>query len=98
MKDIKETTYGHYSGEDFVMFFTSESKVINKVYALSKKYPDKVVITYVNEDGSICANLPWEWFKISPKAKRTMTDEQREAVRLRAKEMSSKRIRDSDKQ
>lgn len=96
MKDIKETTYGHYAGEDFVMFFTSESKVINKIYALSKKFPNEVVITYVNEDGSINANLPWSWFKFSPKAKRMMTDEQRKAAKERARNMRDGKVKKSD--
>ena len=91
MKEIKETTYDQYSGEEIGTFFSSEYKMINKIYKLKEKFPDEVDIRYVNEDGSILCHIPSSWFKISPKRKREMTDEERAAAKIRAEQMRKKK-------
>jgi hypothetical protein len=39
----------------------------------------------VNEDGSVCARIPVKWIRINPGSKegRVMTEEQKEAARIR---------------
>lgn len=91
MKEINETTYGHYAGDDYATFFSSEKRMINKINKLKEKFPDEVKISDVNPDGSLVCDIPWSWLKISPKAKRIMTDEQKEESRERAKAMREKK-------
>ena len=87
MKDINETAYSHYAGDDYATLSSSEKRIINKINSLKKKFPDEVDIRYVNPDGSILCDIPWDWLKIKPKVKRTMTDEQREIAKQRATEI-----------
>lgn len=41
--------------------------------------------SYKNKDGSVCAKIPLKWIKINPGSKtgRVMTEEQKEAARIR---------------
>ena len=45
-----------------------------------------------NKDGSICAKLPIKWLKLNPGSKegRSMTEEQKEAARIRLSEARKK--------
>ena len=88
MADFKETGIEYINTESHATFFSSEIKWINKIASLKEKHPNDVEITYAPEDngGVVVAHIPKSWMKISPPAKRTMTDEQRAAAaeRLRS--------------
>ena len=61
---------------------------INKIVKLKEEYPNDVVITHENADGSICVNLPYDWFRLpKPKAKRNFTPEQKAAMAERMRKM-----------
>lgn len=65
----QETTTNFIHGDKTIHFSSSENKWINKVQKYAEEYPDEVKITYANEDGSILAEIPVKWFKISPPKK-----------------------------
>lgn len=76
MKELKETTYNQYGGENRGSVYTSEKKMINKLLKYAAKYPGEVNIIHTNDDGSIVCEIPSGWFKITPNKKRNMTEEQ----------------------
>lgn len=92
VKELKETTYNQYSGESRGSVYTSEKKMINKMLKYAAKYPDAVKIIHTNDDGSIVCEIPSNWFKITPKIKRVMTDEEKAQAKLRAAKMREKKL------
>lgn len=50
---------------------------INKIKKYAKSHPDAVTILKINVDGSICAQIPTAWLKISPPRKTNLTEDQR---------------------
>jgi hypothetical protein len=85
MAELKENVIEWITGEDTISVTLSQTKHINKVERLAKKYPDLVQILKRNSDGSIFAHLPLKFIKIS--APRQITEEQREQARERFKNM-----------
>jgi len=67
MVDFKETAYNDLQGEDFGTFYSARKKWISKIKKYQKKYPNQVKIKHINKDGSLIAEIPQSWFKISPK-------------------------------
>lgn len=94
MNDIKETAWDWYGDEKTATMCSNEASWIKKLTALAEQYPNDVEIRKMPEDngGVILVSLPKKWFKIKPPAKRTLTDEQREALSERMK-----RIRNNTK-
>lgn len=81
-----ETTIDRIQGEDYCHVFTAERKFINQLNELALKYPNDVIIQYINDDGSIGAKVPSNWFRfIKPPTKRNYTEEQRKAMGERMK-------------
>lgn len=64
--------------------FTNQ-KHINRIKKLYEERKDDFKYFKENEDGSICAKLPLKWIKINAGSKegRVMTEEQKEAARIR---------------
>lgn len=77
---MRENAIEWLNGDDTVTVTLSQTKYINKVKALAAK-TDEVKIAYENEDGSILADLPLKYIKISQPRK--ISDNQREAARER---------------
>ena len=83
---MNETAINRLQGEDYCSIFTAERKFINRLKKLAQDYPNDVEIQYINDDGSIGARVPYDWFRfVKPKAKRTYTPEQLEAMKERMK-------------
>lgn len=82
IKDMREMSIGHLEGDNFMTWSTSERKWINRIKKLADIYPNDVVITYVNQDGSLNAKLPYSWFKAPAPRKKVapMSDERRAAA------------------
>ena len=75
--------------------FTNK-KHINRIKKLYEERKDDFKYFVENPDGSVCAKIPLKWIKINPgsKEKRVMTEEQKEAARIRlakAREKMGKR-------
>ena len=64
--------------------FTNK-KHINRIKKLYKERKDDFKYLVENQDGSVCAKIPLKWIKINPGSKtgRIMTEEQKEAARIR---------------
>ena len=64
--------------------FTNQ-KHINRIKKLYEERKDDFKYFVENPDGSVCAKLPLKWIKINPGSKtgRVMTEEQKEAARIR---------------
>lgn len=76
-----------YVDRESAYFSSDEQKWIRKIRNLKAVYPDQVSIMYEPEqnDNCICAKIPVDWVKISPKRVSTMTVEQRQAAAERLK-------------
>lgn len=73
------------SGERSAMVSFTNRKHINRIKKLYEERKDDFKYFHENTDGSICAKLPLKWIKINPGSKngRIMTEEQKEAARVR---------------
>lgn len=92
MVDIHETSLDHVAGEDFISVYSSERKWINKLQRLKEQYPSEVDIRHINDDGSMLVRLPAEWFRLRPKKKVNLTEEQIEASKARLEKGRLKRL------
>lgn len=92
-----ETTFD-YTSKDVGYFSSDERKWINKIRALAKANPDCVRITHEPEtnDGCIYAEIPTEWFHISPPRKISLSEEERakrsEKLRLAREKMKKEKV------
>lgn len=79
----------NYCSREFAYFSSDERRWTDKILALKEEYPDHVSILKMPEenDGCLYATIPIEWIKIKPKRKVVLTDEEREKLRERMKEM-----------
>ena len=84
MEDFRETCVTRIQGDNHIGIYTSERKYINQIMKLKEEYSDDVVINKINPDGSICADMPYDWFRMPrPKFHRNFTDAQRKAMSQR---------------
>ena len=60
-------------------------KHINRIKKLYEERKDDFKYFVENPDGSVCAKIPLKWVRINPGSKtgRVMTEEQKEAARIR---------------
>lgn len=96
MEDLRETAINHIAGEDFASLYTGERKWINYIRKLKEQYPDQVDIRHVNKDESLLVHIPAEWFKVKPKKKVSLTEEQIEAAKARLEKGRLKRMSDME--
>ena len=100
MTDDRETCVERIQNDKYTNIYTSERKFINELNALKEQYPDDVIIEHINNDGSICAKVPYDWFRfVKPPAKRNLSKEQRLAASERMKKArENKKRRNYDKE
>lgn len=93
MADFKETSFDYLDCDDYAVFCTSERKWVNKILKLKESNPNDVNITTYpeNNDGYIVAQVPKNWFKLSPPRQVNYTEEQRAAAAERLANARSKR-------
>lgn len=65
----------------------SQGRYITKIRRLAEKYPDECKIILENKDGSVIAQVPRKWIKVSPPKKIEMSDERKAALSERMKRM-----------
>ena len=58
---MRETCITRIEDDKKVCIYTSERKYINTIYRLQNSHPEEVNITKVNSDGSINAEVPYDW-------------------------------------
>ena len=80
----------NYTTRDKAFFSSDERRFITKVRKLKEKYPDKVRIIREPEDndGCIYCELPVEWFTVRVPKQMNYTDEQREKMSERMRQIS----------
>ena len=73
------------SGARTVTVSFTNQKHINRIKKLYEERKDDFKYFHENADGSICAKIPLKWIKLNPGSKngRVMTEEQKEAARVR---------------
>ena len=73
------------SGERSAVVSFTNKKHINRIKKLYEERKDDFKYFHENTDGSVCAKLPLKWIKINSGSKtgRVMTEEQKEAARVR---------------
>lgn len=73
------------SGERSAVVSFTNKKHINRIKKLYEERKDDFKYFHENTDGSICAKIPIKWIKINSGSKtgRVMTEEQKEAARIR---------------
>ena len=73
------------SGERSAVVSFTNRKHINRIKKLYEERKDDFKYFHENIDGSICAKIPLKWIKINSGSKtgRVMTEEQKEAARIR---------------
>ena len=83
--DNKENMVEFLTGQRTCTVTFTNQKHINRIKKLYEERKDDFTYFIENPDGSICAKIPLKWIKINPGSKegRVMTEEQKEAVRLR---------------
>ena len=84
-----ETNLSYCGGSN--AFFSSDSKKwIGHIRTLAAKNPDEVKIIKQPEenDGCIYAEVPVEYFKLTPKRRHVMTEEQMERAKERGRKLA----------
>lgn len=84
-KEIFETTTNYMNGDQFFTMFSSEYIWIRRLEKWANEYPNDVIITHRNEDGSLEAEVRKTWFRIGPPITRNLSEEQRKAASERMK-------------
>ena len=74
--------------------FTNQ-KHINRIKKIYEERKNDFKYFVENDDGSICAKLPLKWIKINAGSKegRIMTEEQKEAARIRLANARNKMVK-----
>lgn len=88
MERSQENVIEWLTGDNRVGMTLSQTKWINRLRKLHKDHPDAVGFTE-NEDGSAFASVPLPWIKVS--APRQLSQEQREKLAARIKEVRPQR-------
>lgn len=80
------------SGEHYITVSFTDRKMINRIKKLYSERKEDFKYFYENNDGSICAKLPKKWLKLNAGSKngRVMTEEQKEAARIRLQKAREK--------
>lgn len=77
---------------DTAFFSSDERRWINKIRKLAEQKPDEVIVLRQPEDndGCIYAKLPSRWLKIQPKIVRELSDEERDVLASRLRNLHQK--------
>ena len=88
----RENCIEFINGEKTATVTFTQQKYINRIKTLHNERPEDFKLFIENKDGSVCAKIPIRWLKINPGSKegRVMTEEQKEAARIRLAEARKK--------
>ncbi len=90
--DSSENVIDFITGERTATVTFTNRKHINRIKNIYEERKDDFKYFRENPDGSICAKIPLKWIKINPGSKegRIMTEEQKEAARIRLQNARNK--------
>lgn len=83
MEKNRENAIEFLTGEETATVSFTQTKYINRIKKLAKDFPEDIKLKE-NKDGSICADIPLKWVRIS--RPRTLTDAEREWLATELKE------------
>lgn len=85
METNVENVIEFLSGTRYATVTFTNRKHISRIKRLYEERKDEFKYFEENEDGSVCAKIPLRWIKLNAGSKtgRIMTDEQKEAARIR---------------
>lgn len=95
---VRETVYEHASGNPTFTVSAVERWSISMIKRLAAEHPDDVEITYENQDGSVVAHVPFEWMRIVPKRRHSMTAEHKAASAARLAEYRRRKAAQSEQE
>lgn len=72
------------------VFLSGNTKLCHKVEKYARDFPNEVEIEGRNADGSIVAHIPTSYIKITRPAERHLTEEQKDRLRERLREIRKK--------
>ena len=90
--DSSENVIDFITGERTATVTFTNRKHINRIKNIYEERKDDFKYFRENPDGSVCAKIPLKWIKINPGSKegRVMTEEQKEAARIRLQNARNK--------
>ena len=90
--EFKENAIEWITGQHYAVVTFTNKRHINRIKSIYEDHKDEFKYFFENEDGSICAKIPTRWIKINSgrKGGRIMTEEQKEAARVRLAEARTK--------
>lgn len=93
---MRETTTDHVEGEDYILYYTSERKWMNKLRRQIEAHPD-VTEVKVDDGYTLGVKLPVSWFRtpVPPPNRKPMSEEQRRAASERMSRLVQFRKQDS---
>ena len=85
---MAEVSVEFIKGEKHLTLYSDDFTIIRHIKKLQENNPNDVIVVS-EDDNSILVHVPISWFREpKPKVKREMTDEQREAARIRMSEVA----------
>ena len=83
--ECQENMIEFITGQRTATVTFTNRKHTNRIKKLYEEHKDDFKYFVENQDGSVCAKIPLKWIRINAGSKtgRVMTDEQREAARIR---------------
>ena len=78
-KMLHDNSIEFYTEYDTATVSFHKKKYINRILRLKEKYPEEIEIVAENNDGTLCARIPYKWVKIAPL--RSVSEERREQAR-----------------
>ena len=91
-EDAMETSVSYLGGEH-AYFSSDERRWCNRIARLAEDHTGEVTIirTPDQNDGCIYAKIPVSWFRIQPKKRREISDEERLILSERMRKLNSER-------
>ncbi len=86
----RETVICFNEAEKTAEVFTYRPSLIRQLDGLTEERPTEATRVKANKEGGVTYTIPKAWVKIRPK--RILTEEQREAARMRAQHLNQNRI------
>lgn len=90
---MAEVSVEFIKGDKHLTWYSDDFTIVKHMKKLQEENPDDVTVI-AEDENSLLIHVPVKWFREPrPKIKREMTDEQREAARIRMSEVARSRHR-----
>lgn len=96
MEKNNENAIEFYNGDKTCTVSITNQRYCNKLKKLYEAHPKEFERFVINADGSVYARLPLKWLKFSAPSVREVSEEQREMLRERMKQIARDRVKDKE--